>query len=128
MTWSVYCDGWSLGSFLKSDMSTKIISIQTLSLFSAVLLLSSGFSFAQNAACSPLPADAATPAKAAYQEAKYERAESLYQQALLEKPNDLDLNIALVHTLLHEDRISYAVFCLKKKNNNDPHTAGALTT
>jgi hypothetical protein len=71
-----------LESFLKSDMSTKIISIQPLPLFSAALLLSAGSAFAQSATCSPLPTHQATPAEVAYKEAKYERAESLYQQAI----------------------------------------------
>ena len=116
-----------LGSFLKSDMSTKILSIQTLSLFPAILVLSTGSAFAQSAVCSPLPTHPVTPAEAAYQEAKYERAESLYQQALLEKPNDPDLNIALVHTLLHEGRTSDAASRANKVIAGDPRSAGALT-
>lgn len=108
-------------------MSTKIISIQTLSLFPAVLLLSAGSAFAQSTACSPVPTHPATPAETAYREAKYERAEGLYQQALLEKPNDPELNIALVHTLLHEGRISDAATLANKAIGSDPHSAGALT-
>jgi hypothetical protein len=71
-------------------MSTKIISIQLLPLFSAALLHSAGSAFAQSAACSPLPTHPATPAEAAYQEAKYESAESLYQQALLQAAYQID--------------------------------------
>jgi tetratricopeptide (TPR) repeat protein len=108
-------------------MSTKIVSIQPLPLFSAALLLSAGSAFAQSAACSPLPPHPATPAEVAYQEAKYERAESLYLKALLQKPNDPDLNIALVHTLLHESRISDAATRANKAVANDPHSPGALT-
>jgi tetratricopeptide (TPR) repeat protein len=108
-------------------MPTKITSIQPLPLFSAALLLSAGSAFAQNAACSPLPTHQATPAEVAYQEAKYESAESLYQQALLQKPNDPDLNIALVHTLLHEIRISDAATRATKAVADDPRSAGALT-
>jgi hypothetical protein len=81
-------------------MSTKTTSIQPLPLFSAALLLSAGSAFAQSPTCSALPTHQDTPAEVAYQEAKYERAECLYQQALLQKPDDPDLNIALVHTLL----------------------------
>lgn len=108
-------------------MSTKTTSIQPLPLFSAALLLSAGSAFAQSAACSPLPTHQATPAEVAYQEAKYESAESLYQQALLQKPNDQDLNIALVHTLLHESRISDAATRANKAVGDDPHSAGGLT-
>ena len=108
-------------------MSTKITSIQPLPLFSAALFLSAGSAFAQSAACSPLPAHQATPAEVAYQEAKYESAESLYQQALLQKPNDQDLNIALVHTLLHEGRISDAATRANRAIADDPSSAGALT-
>ncbi len=66
-------------------------------------------------------------AEAAYQEAKYERAESLYQQVLLEKPNDPNLNIALVHTLLHENRIADAATRANKAVADDPRSADALT-
>src|ERR1700733_14606498 len=108
-------------------MSTKPHSLQPLRLFSAVLLLSAGPTFAQSAACSALPTHQATPAEVAYQEAKYERAESLYQQALLQKPNDPDLNIALVHTLLHEGRIFDASTRANKAVADEPRSAGALT-
>jgi tetratricopeptide (TPR) repeat protein len=108
-------------------MSTKPNSIQPLRLFSAVLLLSAGPAFAQSAACSALPTHQATPAEDAYQEAKYERAESFYQQALLQKPNDPDLNIALVHTLLHEGRISDASTRANKAVADEPRSAAALT-
>src|SRR5260370_41375472 len=110
-----------------SDMSPKIICIQLLPLFSAALLLSAGSALAQIAACSPLPTHPVTPAEAAYREAKYESAESLYQQALLQKPNDPDLNIALVHTLLHESRISDAATRANKAVADDPRSAGALS-
>jgi tetratricopeptide (TPR) repeat protein len=116
-----------LGSFLKSDMSTSITPTQTLSLFLAVLLFSAGSAFAQGTACSPLPAHPVTPAEAAYREAKYERAENLYQQALLEKPNDPDLNIALIRTLLHESRISDAATRATKAIGADPRSAATLT-
>jgi tetratricopeptide (TPR) repeat protein len=108
-------------------MSTKTTTIRPLPLFSAALLLSAGSAFAQSAACSPLPTHQATPAEVAYQEAKYESAESLYQRALLQRPNDQDLNIALVHTLLHESRISDAATRANKAVADDPRSAGALT-
>ncbi len=108
-------------------MPTKTTSIQPLPLFSAALLLSAGSAFAQSAACPALPTHQATPAEVAYQEAKYESAESLYQQALLQKPNDPDLNIALIHTLLHESRISDASTRANKAAADEPRSAGALT-
>jgi predicted Zn-dependent protease len=95
-------------SFLKSDMPTKTSSVQPLRLFSAALLLSAGSAFAQSAACPAMPTHQATPAEVAYQQTKYESAETLFRQALLQEPNDPELNIALVHTLLHENRISDA--------------------
>ena len=108
-------------------MSTKIISIQPLPLFSAALLLSAGCAFAQSAACSQLRRTRPRLPRSAYQRAKYESAESLYQQALLRKPNDPDLNIALVHTLLHESRISDAATRANRAVADDPRSASALT-
>ncbi len=107
-------------------MPTKTVLIQALTLCWAALL-SAGAALAQNAACpagSPRPA---TPAEIAYQHAKYEDAESLYQQALVQKPNDPELNLDLVHTLLHENRISDAANRASKAAAEDPHSAGALT-
>lgn len=108
-------------------MPTKTTSIRPLPLFSAALLLSAGSAFAQSAACSALPTHEATPAEVAYQQAKYESAESLYMQALLQKPNDPELNSALVHTLLHESRISDASIRANKAAADDPRSAGVLT-
>jgi tetratricopeptide (TPR) repeat protein len=108
-------------------MPTRNTSIQPLPLFSAVLLLSAGSALAQSTACSSLPKHEATPAQVAYQEGKYESAESLYQQALLQKPNDQELNSALVHTLLHEGRISDAWTRANKAVADDPRSADALT-
>ena len=112
---------------LKSDMPTKTSSIQTLPLFSAALLLSVGSAFAQSAACSAVPRHEATPAELAYQQAKYESAESLYLQALLQKPNDPELSAALVRTLVHEGRISDASTRANKAVADDPRSAAALT-
>jgi tetratricopeptide (TPR) repeat protein len=108
-------------------MSTKTTSIRPLSLFVAALLLSAGPAFAQGAACSEVPAHPVTPADAAYQQGKYETAESLYLQALLQNPNDPELNASLVHTLLHEGRISDAWSRASKTAADAPHSAGALT-
>ena len=108
-------------------MPTKTTSIQPLPLFSAVLLLSAGSALAQSTTCSSLPAHQATPAEVAYREAKYDSAESLYLQALLQKPNDQELNSALVHTLLHEGRISDAWTRANKAVADEPRSADALT-
>jgi tetratricopeptide (TPR) repeat protein len=112
---------------LKSVMSTRTVSIQLLRLSSAALLLSAGAVFAQSGACSAVSPHPATPAEVAYQQAKYENAEGLYQQALVQKPNDPELNLALVHTLLHENRISDASTRATKAVAEDPHSADALT-
>jgi Tfp pilus assembly protein PilF len=106
-------------------MSTKTVSIRMLC--SAALLVSAGSAFAQSAACSAVAAHEATAAEVAYRQAKYESAESLYQQALQQKPDDPQLNLALVHTLLHEDRVSDASTRASKAAAEAPHSAGALT-
>jgi tetratricopeptide (TPR) repeat protein len=116
-----------LVDFLNSDMPTKTTSIPPLPLFSAALLLSASSAFAQSTACSAVPNHELTPAEVAYQQAKYESAESLYLQALLQKPNDPELNSALVHTLLHESRISDAWNRANKAIADDPRSALALT-
>ncbi len=64
-------------------MPLKISWIRSLSLFSVAFLLSAGSVFAQSAGCREVAAHEAMPAEAmAYRQAKYEVAESLYQQAL----------------------------------------------
>jgi tetratricopeptide (TPR) repeat protein len=108
-------------------MPTKTSSVQPLQLFSAALLLSAASGGAQSAACPALPTHQAMPAEVAYQQAKYESAETLYRQALLQEPNDPELNIALVHTLLHENRISDAWAGASRAAESNPRSAGALT-
>ena len=108
-------------------MPTNTTSVQPLRLFSAALLLSAGSAFAQSAACPALPTHQATPAEVAYQQGKYESAETLYRQALLQKPDDPEVNSALVHTLLHENRISDAFARANRAAANNPRSAGALT-
>ena len=108
-------------------MPLRMIGVRSLSLFSGAFLLSATSVFAQGAGCREVPAHEATPAEAAYQKGKYEVAESLYQQALAGKPDDPDLNSALVHTLLHESRIEDAWTRANKAAGDAPHSAGALT-
>ena len=109
-------------------MPLRITWVRSLSLFSVAFLLSAGSVFAQAAACSEVPAHEATPAETAYQQGKYEVADSLYVQALLGKPDDLELNSALVHTLLHEGRIADAWTRADKAATGAPHSASALTS
>jgi tetratricopeptide (TPR) repeat protein len=109
-------------------MPLRITWVRSLSLFSAAFLLSAGSVIAQAAACSEVPAHEATPAETAYQHGKYEVADSLYVQALLGKPDDLELNSALVHTLLHEGRIADAWTRANKAAIGAPHSASALTS
>jgi hypothetical protein len=108
-------------------MPLRIIWVRSLSLFSVAFLLSVTSVFAQGAGCREVPAHEAAAAEAAYQKGKYEVAESLYQQALAGKPDDPDLNSALVHTLLHESRIEDAWTRANKVAGDAPHSAGALT-
>ncbi len=109
-------------------MPLKISWVRSLSLFSVAFLLSAGSVYAQSAGCREVPAHEATPAEAAYQKGKYEEAESLYLQALVGKPDDLELNSALVHTLLHESRIADAWARADKAATGAPHSASALTS
>jgi tetratricopeptide (TPR) repeat protein len=109
-------------------MLLKTIWVRSLSLFSVAFLLSAGSVFAQAAVCSEVAAHEATPAETAYGQGKYEVAESLYLQALLGKPGDLELNSALVHTLLHEGRIADAWARADKAATEAPRSAGALTS
>jgi tetratricopeptide (TPR) repeat protein len=108
-------------------MSTKTTSIQAILLLLGACLLSIGSSFAQSAACPAVPTHDATPSEEAYQQAQYQSAESLYLQALVQKPDDPELNSALVHTLLHEGKISDASTRANKAVADDPHSAAALT-
>jgi tetratricopeptide (TPR) repeat protein len=109
-------------------MPPKVTWIRSLSLFSVASLLTAGSVFAQGAGCSQVPAHEPTPAEAAYGQAKYELADGLYLQALLAKPDDLELNSALVHTLLHEGRIADAWTRANKAAAEAPRSAGALTS
>jgi hypothetical protein len=108
-------------------MPLNIIWVRSLSLFSVAFVLSAASVFAQ-AVCSEVPAHEATPAETAYGQGKYEIAESLYRQALLGKPDDLELNSALVHTLLREGRIEDAWTRANKAATDAPHSASALAS
>src|ERR1700759_500937 len=96
-------------------------------LFVAAIALSFHPGFAQSPACSPVAAHDPTPAETAYQQRKYETAESLFVQALQQKPDDPELKPAVIHTLLHEDRVSDAWTRANKAVEEAPHSAYALT-
>jgi tetratricopeptide (TPR) repeat protein len=123
----LYCPRPPLDYCPKSVMTTNRNAFLLLLLFAAVFLLSSGSGFGQTGGCSQVPVHELMPAEAAYQQGKYEIAESLYQQALLQKPNDPDLNSAVVRTLLHEGRISDAWTRANKGAEVAPRSAAALT-
>jgi tetratricopeptide (TPR) repeat protein len=91
----------------------------------AVLLPASAFG--QTAACPVVAARDATPADTAYSEGSYKRAEDLYGQALAQKPHDMQLSAALVHTWLHEGEISQAAAQVNKTLADDSHSAITLT-
>jgi tetratricopeptide (TPR) repeat protein len=64
--------------------------------------------YGQAATCPAVEAHPATPADTAYSESRYAEAENLYQQALAQKPQDVELSAALVRTLLHEGKVTQA--------------------
>ena len=59
----------------------------------------------QGATCPAAPDRPDTPANSAYGDGRYADAEGLYAQALAQKPQDVELSTALVHTLLHEGKV-----------------------
>lgn len=62
-----------------------------------------------------------------YKAGKYDAAESLYLQQLQQKPGDPDLTAALVHTLLHENRLEDALGRSQQALADTPHSAPLLT-
>ncbi len=79
------------------------------------------------AACAAGPAKELTPAEQAYKDARYEKAESLFVQALALDPSDANLNASLVHTLLHENRVDDASGRVAKALEDHPQPAELLT-
>lgn len=72
-------------------------------------MLCSTFSvFGQAIPCPSAPPPALTAADKAYSEGHYADAESLYVEALAQRPKNPELTAALVRTLLHEGKISQA--------------------
>ena len=83
--------------------------------------------FGQATACPSIPARPATPADTAYSEGRYADAETLYGQALAQRPQDVELSAALVHTSLHEGKISQASAQVNSILAEDPRSAITLT-
>ncbi len=92
----------------------------------AVVLIHATAARAQVPACPAVAARTATPADAAYGDSRYADAESLYQQALTQSPQDADLSAALVHTLLHEGKVAEALAQANAMLAAHPHAAPSL--
>jgi hypothetical protein len=82
---------------------------------------------AQDHNCTSVASHDPSPAEEAYAQGKYDAAESLYMQALQQKPHDVAISSALVRTLLHEDKIGDASVQANKALADDPNSAAALT-
>jgi tetratricopeptide (TPR) repeat protein len=95
--------------------------ITVLLLFPAISVLG------QAPACPAVEAPPATPADTAYSEGRYADAEGLYQQALAQRPQDVEVSAALVHTLLHEGKIAQASAQVTAILSANPHAAPSLT-
>ena len=96
--------------------------------WAAVLLLCPGISvYGQTLACPVVTDRPATPAETAYSDGRYADAESLYQQALAQSPQDLELSAALVRTLMHEGKVSQASTQASAAVAANPHAAATLT-
>lgn len=95
---------------------------------SAVLLLFSAASvLAQTGACPPVQSHAGTPADSAYSDGNYAEAEQLYTQALSQEPGNIVLQAALVHTLLHEGKVTEAGERVHSMQAADPRSALTFT-
>ncbi len=82
------------------------VSIQTISyLILGAFIALPGRVFAQNPACTVVAAHGSIPAETAYAGGDYTQAETLYTQALVEKPDDERLGAGLVRTLLRDRKI-----------------------
>ena len=92
-----------------------------------LFLLAVASACAQDHRCPSVAPHDATPAEEAYAQAKYDLAESLYMQALQQKPHDADLSAALVRTLLRLDKTSDALVQANRALADDPNSAAAFT-
>src|ERR1700761_8529067 len=106
-------------------MSTGMALYRRLSLLAALLIAMPVFS--QSTGCPPaLPRDA-SPADEAYRDGHYENAENLYVQKILQQPHDSAAASSLIHTLLHEGKLSEAATRAEAAIGDAPHSAAALT-
>jgi tetratricopeptide (TPR) repeat protein len=91
-----------------------------------LLLCPAFYAGGQAPTCPAIAARPASPADTAYSESRYADAEGLYQQALAQNPQDVDLSAALVHTLLHEAKIAQASAQVTATLSAKPHAAPTL--
>ncbi|QNI33690.1 hypothetical protein H7849_07125 [Alloacidobacterium dinghuense] len=98
-----------------------------LSLFAFTILSLAVPVNAQSHNCTTIAPHDLTPAEEAYAQGKYDSAESLYMQALLQQPHDSALSSALVRTLLHEGKIGDATIQVNKSLAEDASSAVTLT-
>jgi Tfp pilus assembly protein PilF len=104
-----------------SSSSRQIVSI------SIVLLGSSLALRGQAPACPAVAEHSATPASTAYGEGRYGAAEDFYEQELAKQPQDIEASAGLVHTLLHERKVTQAATQANAILSADPHSAASLT-
>jgi len=106
--------------------------LKSLSRVSILILLSvtsvyGESSYGESSKCPAVTDRPLTPADAAYSDGRYAEAESLYQQALAQNPQDAELSAALVRTLLHEGKVSQASTQANAAVAANPHVAATLT-
>src|SRR5208337_790095 len=94
----------------------------------AILLLFACIPVCGQAPTCPAVADRpVAAADTAYSEGRYADAEGLYQQALVQNPQDAELAAALVRTLLHENKVTLASTQATAALAANPHAAAILT-
>jgi len=82
---------------------------------------------AQTPTCPAVAEHDPTPAETAYLEGRFAAAQDLYEQALAKNPQDINLNAAMVRTLLRENRLLGAITQLNPSLAANPHAAPLLT-
>jgi tetratricopeptide (TPR) repeat protein len=107
--------------------SWLLFSILRIGSLTALVALGADPGLGQAAACPAVPSHPDTPARVAYSESHYSRAEDLYGQELNQHPGDLQLSAEMVKTLLAEGEISRASSQVDKMLAGDPHSAISLT-
>jgi hypothetical protein len=83
--------------------------------------------FAEQASCPVIAAHELTPAETAYAAGHYSKAEDLYDQAVAQHLDDIQLSAALVYTLLHEGDVAQAEAKVNHIMAMQPNSAYALT-